>query len=38
MRRQGIIEESLNVSSISPLMCAHIIKTGTYRFKQEEPV
>lgn len=35
LRQHGTIQEGLNVSSVSPLACAHIIKTGTYHFNQE---
>jgi hypothetical protein len=35
MKSSEAIENDLDISSISPLICGHIARTGTYRFKQE---
>ena len=35
MKSSAAIENDLDISSISPLICGHIARTGTYRFKQE---
>ena len=36
MKDEDIIQKDLNLSSVSPLMHEHIIRTGTYRFRQQE--
>jgi TnpA family transposase len=35
MKSSEAIDNDLDISSITPLICGHIARTGTYRFKQE---